>query len=239
MVNDVPKPLAPVHGRPFIEFQLDYLQSQGVKRVVLAVGYQWNMIQEHLGDTYNGLDLTYSVEQQPLGTGGGLLLAIKTLGSAWHTRDEISSDRKEHSILVLNGDTWFPVSLSALLSFHHAKCSVATVGVSQQQNTQRYAAIELSPNGRIQRFSAGMKHMHNHDIFINGGVYIIANRLLSKWEEKTGQKMSLEQDMLENIVMENNCYGFVSNAAFLDIGVPDAYDQAQQMFFDTECSSML
>ncbi|NOZ52372.1 MAG: NTP transferase domain-containing protein [Gammaproteobacteria bacterium] len=237
VVRDVPKPMAPVCGRPFLAYQLDYLQHQGIERVVLALAYQWEIIRDHFGDIYNGLNLAYSVEQEPLGTGGGLLLAFKKLnmGGCWcvsnpGTNSSTNNESNQNPLLVLNGDTWFPVPLAKLLSFHNAKRSAVTVGVSQQQDSQRYAAIALSPQGKINSFYVEVKNEHNHKIYINGGVYLFSHHLLTEWQNKTSEKLSLEHNMFEKIVAENNCYGFVSAAPFLDIGVPEAYYKAQQMF---------
>lgn len=232
VIRDIPKPMAPIHGRPFIEYQLEYLRNQGVRDVVLALGYQWQVIREHLGDSYKGLSLTYSVERRPLGTGGGILLAMRTLEG--EAREGVVSchANKSRPILVLNGDTWFPLSLSALLNFHRTKHSAVTVGVSQQQASQRYATIALSGQGQIDCFSTGIKHKPNDKVFVNGGVYLFSKQLLTKWQNKVGEELSLEHDLFEGAVAENRCYGFLSKAPFLDIGIPEAYYQAQYFLPD-------
>src|SRR5262245_17720256 len=99
-VPDLPKPMAPVAGRPFLEHQLDLWIAQGVRRFVLAVGYRHEAIVQHFGASYRGATLEYSVETQPLGTGGALRQAAAMVG--------------DERALLLNGDTWFDVPLPAL-----------------------------------------------------------------------------------------------------------------------------
>ena len=94
VVSDVPKPMAPVGGRPFLEYQLEYWINQGISRFVLSVGYRHEAITEHFGSRYKGVELEYAVEEQPLGTGGGLLLAAEKL-------------KQDTPFLLLNKDTYF------------------------------------------------------------------------------------------------------------------------------------
>src|SRR3989344_6164126 len=79
-VPDLPKPMAPIHGRPFLEYLLDYWAGQGVSRFVLSVGYKRDIIEEHFATRYKGTEADYAVEDQPLGTGGGFLLRLNPLG---------------------------------------------------------------------------------------------------------------------------------------------------------------
>src|SRR5262245_49936719 len=108
-IGDIPKPLAPVRGRPFLEYLLAYWIGQGVTSFILSVGYRSEMITGHFGASFRGAAIDYAVEDRPLGTGGGLLLATTRLAA-------------DDPFLVLNGDTYFEVPLAALLKFH-AACS--------------------------------------------------------------------------------------------------------------------
>jgi D-glycero-alpha-D-manno-heptose 1-phosphate guanylyltransferase len=105
-VPDLPKPMAPIAGRPFLAYQLDYWIRQGVDRFVLSVGYRHESIMAYFGAAYRGIAVDYSVEQTPLGTGGGLLLALERL------------DGGQRPFLLLNGDTYFEVDLATLSAFH-------------------------------------------------------------------------------------------------------------------------
>ena len=107
-VTDLPKPMAPIGGRPFLEYQLDYWIAQGISRFVLSVGYQHEVIIDHFGTSYEGIELNFVIEETPLGTGGGLLLAAEKVGN-------------DTPFLLLNGDTYFSVDLKTLTDFSQEK----------------------------------------------------------------------------------------------------------------------
>ena len=127
-VSDVPKPMAPVQGRPFLERLLDYWIGQGVQRAVLAVGYMHETIRQHFGEKYRNCVITYSVEQQPLGTGGALVQALPLV--------------QAETFLVLNGDTYFAVPLPALTEFHQQRRAKVSLSLFRSDNP--YAC----PHGR-------------------------------------------------------------------------------------------
>src|SRR5580658_4214980 len=91
-LHGLPKPMAPVAGRPFLEILLNQLHRSGCTRVLLAVGHRHSVIQDHFGASFHGIEIDYAVESVPLGTGGAIRLALA------HAREE--------SVLVLNGDTF-------------------------------------------------------------------------------------------------------------------------------------
>ena len=100
IVSDVPKPMAPVCGRPFLRFILDDLQKKGVERIILATGYKRECIEEFFGTHYRGMEIVYSPEDTPLGTGGAIKRALSLCREDW--------------VAVLNGDTYFDVDFSTL-----------------------------------------------------------------------------------------------------------------------------
>ena len=105
VVKDLPKPMAPVNGRPFLTYILDYLIDYEYQRAVLSVGYLHEKIVDYFGKKYKTLEIDYAVEEEPLGTGGGILLAM--------------SKCTTENVLVINGDTMFKVDLTAFEQFHH------------------------------------------------------------------------------------------------------------------------
>lgn len=211
VVSDLPKPMAEVGGRPFLAYQLDYLQNQGISRVILSVGYLWQTIKEYFGDHFGAITLEYAVESEPLGTGGGVIQAAAMRSS-------------EGPLLVLNGDTWFPVSLSELASIHGHSQADITIAVREAQSAGRYGGIDLDSDNRIVKFlSSGIEQAR----WINGGIYLISESVLNAWQQYAGKKLSLESDFLERDVGNGvRCYGCPSDAAFIDIGVPEDYAQA-------------
>lgn len=211
VVNDVPKPLALVGGRPFLEYQLDYLIAQGIGRVVLSVGYLWHKIEQHFGDRYKSLNIAYAVEAEPLGTGGGLLQATALC-------------QPDAGLLVLNGDTWFPVPLAELSAIQQQRQADVTIALRQANSAGRYAGIVLDNNNRIVNFLSSGDEGSG---WINGGVYLISPQILVQWRSQSGKALSLEQDLLEaGIAASLNCYGYPADAAFIDIGVPEDYARA-------------
>jgi len=213
-VPDLPKPMAPLDGRPFLEHLMDYWIGQGVRRFVLSVGYKHELIEKHFGATYRGAEVAYAVEAAPLGTGGGLLLAMEKLHAAgpW---------------LVLNGDTFFDVSLAELRKFHEAKQAEITLSLFPVENNTRYTGVEIDGAQRITRLkstSDGSRQL------INGGVYLLAETALSGLPYRTGDKASFESDILERALEAGKrLYGYSSNGKFIDIGVPEDYSRAAHL----------
>lgn len=210
-VPDVPKPMAPLNGRPFLEHQLDYWIGQGVRRFVLSVGYKHETIAHHFGKSYRGAQIDYTVEAEPLGTGGGLLLAtgkITTTGP-W---------------LILNGDTFFEVGLADLADFHEQKRADITLSLFPVDNNTRYTGVEIDDGQRI----TGLKAVGgNSRQLINGGVYLMGATALSGLPFHPGDKVSLENDLLtQALASGKRLYGHTVRGRFVDIGVPEDYVRA-------------
>lgn len=209
-VPDLPKPMAPVAGRPFLEYQLDYLHAQGVSRVVMSVGYKHQLIMQYFGDTYRGMTLAYAIETEPLGTGGGLLLAWQQV-------------QMDAPVVVINGDTWFPVGLVEMTVFHQQHNSVFTIAVRAESNDGRYAGIEFDCNNRIVNFSA---HADTANQWINAGVYLVSASIMARWSEWGQAAISLEQQLISAAIDDDSFYAFPAEASFIDIGVPADYRRA-------------
>ena len=194
VVADVPKPMAPVAGRPFLEVLLDTLADAGVGRVVLAVGYKREVIERHFEAAYRGMTIEYSVESAPLGTGGALRQALDLTGVA--------------RALVLNGDTWCPVDLQALI------------------DTGRFGAVELDADGRVRAFHE--KRAGGGPGRINAGVYVVERSLLSYAPSTCN--FSFETDVMQRQVGHVPVFGHVTDAPFIDIGIPSEFARAQALF---------
>lgn len=212
VVADVPKPMAPVNGRPFLEHQMDYWIKHGVTQFVISVGYMKEVIMDHFGVSYRNTPLTYALEEQPLGTGGGLLLAAKGLSEPF---------------LVLNGDTFFEVDLDKLRTFHAEKSSEWTFSLFKANESNRYMGMDVSHNGEIvslESTKANLGHL------ANGGVYLINPTALEKLGFTLGHKLSLEDDLLSSFLKQGGkLFGIQFNGAFIDIGVPQDYYLASEV----------
>ena len=197
-VSDVPKPMAPVGGRPFLERLLDYWIGQGVRRAVLAVGYMYDSIRRHFGDEYRGCAIAYSIEDHPLGTGGALVQSLPLVHG--------------DTFLVLNGDTYFAVPLEALGAFHRRHGADVSLSLFRSDNP-RYTGISLDPDGRVSSFSG--------DGLVNGGVVLFQRSAL---EGLPATIASLEKDLLPG--MKGAIYGCVFDVPFVDIGLPEDWRAA-------------
>lgn len=212
VVSDVPKPMAPVNGRPFLAYLLDDLATQGINRVILAVGYKREVIVEYFGDHYKGIDLIYSVEEEPLGTGGAILQAF----------DHIKGDRA----FVLNGDTYFQVDLRALDTFYSAHSCDMTLALKPMKDFDRYGTVRMEEaSNRILGFD---EKQFREEGLINGGVYLFGKGV---WEGvASGMRFSFETEILEGLYATKTFCGMVSDTYFIDIGIPTDYERSQHDF---------
>jgi D-glycero-alpha-D-manno-heptose 1-phosphate guanylyltransferase len=211
-VPDLPKPMAPVNGRPFLERLLDYWLAQGVKRFILSTGYRHEMLAAHFGASYHGAAIEQVVEDRPLGTGGGLLLARGAVEATG-------------PFLVLNGDTFFEVALEALREFHAAHRADATLSLFRTPQQGRYTGINVGKAGEIRSFGTGARGG-----LANGGVYLMEGSLLEGGPWQPRSAVSLEEDILPFAVQAGKrVYGMECFGRFLDIGVPEDYARAAEV----------
>lgn len=210
-VPELPKPMAPVNGRPFLEHQMDYWIAQGVSRFVISVGYRKEAIVNYFGDRYRGFAVEYAAEEAPLGTGGGLLKAI---GLVNHNE----------AVLVLNGDTFFEVDYQQLKAFHEKSSSRWTFSLFRANEAGRYMGMGVDPEGRITSLKSGTKELGQ---LANGGVYLIDPKVVEITKLSPGDRASLEDDILGELMAQKvPLYGVEFNGRFIDIGVPEDYVRA-------------
>jgi D-glycero-alpha-D-manno-heptose 1-phosphate guanylyltransferase len=212
VVSEVPKSMALINDRPFLEYLLDYLIVQGVSRVVLSVGYKREIITTHFKDRYRSLPIEYAVEEEPLGTGGGIRLAL------WKIRGGRA--------VILNGDSIFRTDLKALEAAHLLKKADITLALRKLQNTGRYGRVTLNRQKRITGFEE--KNEGAGPGLINAGVYIMEKLFLM--EPHFRGKFSIEKDCFERFYGTSRMFGFPAGGYFLDIGIPLDYLKAQDEF---------
>ncbi len=206
VVSDVPKPMAPVAGRPFLEYLLSSLAMHGFKRVILSVGYLAEIIVSHFGELYQGLELFYEIENTPLGTGGAVRAGIQ------HCRDD--------HVFIFNGDTFLNLEISSVET--HWQLHGAPIIVAREvSDTARYGRLNVQ-NGRVVGFFEKGTSVPG---LINAGCYVLSRHSLDSFA--VGLPFSLETDFLANAIkrMSFNC--FVTQGHFIDIGVPEDYERAQ------------
>lgn len=215
-VPDVPKPMAPINGRPFLEYLLDYWVGQGVDRFVLSVGYKHHVIEEHFSTDYKGADISYAVEEQPRGTGGGLLWTLKHL-------------RLPGPFLIMNGDTFFKVDLAPMRRYHQSKHAEVTIALREVESNSRYASVEIDGEGKITTFDNRSRTTGR--ALINGGVYLAEKSAFAGIAVESDEPVSIEEQLFPNLLKAgSHLYGFTSSSRFIDIGIPEDYERAASVF---------
>jgi D-glycero-alpha-D-manno-heptose 1-phosphate guanylyltransferase len=220
VLPDTPKPMAPIEGHPFLEYLLDYWVKQGVSRFILSVGYKAEQIMGYFGDSFGPAAISYAVEQEPLGTAGGLRCAASLL-------------KERAGCLILNGDTYFCVDLKGFSTFHRTRRSELTIALRSIENGKRYDSVELDGTKRIRHFKTDRKSEGESQILINGGVYMVSPEVLKK-EFRNKQETSFEKEVLCRLIEnERRIFGFESESVFIDIGVPADYKRATHLLNPT------
>lgn len=211
VIGAMPKCMALVAGHPFLHHVFHYLSAQQCTRVILSLGYKHEMVLEWLEDYSWPFAIDYVIEEEPLGTGGGISLAAEKIRTS--------------DFFVLNGDTMFRAALPEMMLLHQRKSAEATLALKHMTAFERYGVVRIDENGRILSFEE--KKYYDAGL-INGGVYII-NKTRFK-ERQLPEKYSFEKDYLEQHVQQGHFFGYACEGYFIDIGVPEDYERAQSDF---------
>ncbi len=213
-VPNLPKPMAPINGRPFLEYQLRYWISQGVSHFVLSVGYRHQIIIDYFGNQFESASLDYVIEESPLGTGGALILASKKVS-------------KKERFLLLNGDTYFEVNLKRLVNFANKNNSDWCFSLFKTGEMERYLGMQVLPNGQISSLYPNSNSLAR---LANGGVYLVHPRAISDLTFFNDSEISLEKDIFPFAMkVGQRFFGVEFQNKFIDIGVPDDYFRASSV----------
>jgi D-glycero-alpha-D-manno-heptose 1-phosphate guanylyltransferase len=213
VVSDVPKPMAPIGNKPFLAYLMDHLAKNGVNRVILSVGYMSEKIIDYFGCQYAGMEVIYSKEEIPLGTGGAIKLALNlALG--------------DH-VFVFNGDTFLNIELDKVELLWKKIQKPVIVGVSVV-DASRFGELKISESrliveGFLEKSSEGCG-------IINAGCYLLPTNILQEFQNEVN--FSFEKDFLQ---YKNNILKFAfyeSIGEFIDIGIPSDYIKANSIIFN-------
>lgn len=207
MVNDLPKCMADVAGKPFLSYVIDHLRSNGVQHFIFSLGYMHEVISYFINKNYSGIS-EFSIEEEPLGTGGAIHKAAKLV--------------KGKTAVVVNGDTLYRVDLGRIIPFHTMCGADCTLALKPMENIDRYGVVELNNDYSIRDFREKQYYASG---LINGGVYFLNTAKFL--HEELPEKFSFEKDYLEKFYANRRMYGVIQDKYFIDIGIPEDYQRAQ------------
>jgi D-glycero-alpha-D-manno-heptose 1-phosphate guanylyltransferase len=211
VLKDLPKPLAPVNGRPFLAYLFDQLLQAGFRQAVICTGYRGEQIEAAFGNAYQGLTLTYSRENPPLGTAGAVRLALP-----------LASGK---NLLIMNGDSYCGTDLAQFARCFHEGAYPAALLLAEVEDRARYGCVTLDNIGRVIAFlEKDGKHQPG---LINAGILLLPRKIFEDLPQ--GKPISLEKELIPELI-PSGLYGLVSRGTFIDIGIPESLMSAPVIF---------
>ncbi|MBP7478327.1 MAG: nucleotidyltransferase family protein [Chitinophagales bacterium] len=207
VVAALPKPMAPIGDKPFLYYQMKWLRKCGIERIILSVGYKSETIESYFGNQFEGASIEYIIERELLGTGGATFQCMKQVGE---------------DIILVNGDTFFPIDLAYFVEKHSANKSAISIALKEVLASDRYGTVQLH-GGIISEFEE-KKYIERG--YINGGIYALNKSCFDGYE--LPQKFSLEVDYLQQYTEALKIQGIPFETYFIDIGIPDDYARGQE-----------
>ncbi len=212
-IKDIPKPMAPMaDGRPFLEHLIEMLAKNGIKTIVLSVGYKSEKIIKYFGNKFNKIEIKYAIENDPLGTGGAIKKSLA-----------LCSTQK---VLVLNGDTYLDLNSDDIIKAVESKHSRILLMLKKVEDSERYGTAEISDHYII---SLSKKHTKESGL-INTGYYITDINILDNFHLNT--KFSFEDDFLQKEIRERNVSYHITEKFFIDIGIPEDYQKSRDKILE-------
>lgn len=214
VIADVPKPMAPVRGKPFLTYVAKWIGSTPPREIIMALCYEADQIKDYFGSDFNGVPIRFSVESAPRGTAGGVAEALHILGD------------EDRLCLVCNGDTYHPVNIADMIEFHIQSRASLTIAGAKVTDVARYGSVSIDRDSRV--IALGEKSGHGEGV-INAGIYIASKKYFL---ELASLSSSLETAITSAVAKTGVfLYRDGSNppAAFLDIGIPDDYAKASRV----------
>jgi mannose-1-phosphate guanylyltransferase len=205
------KDMLPLVDRPLLAYTFEHLRRHDVRRAVISCGYLPTQIEEHFGPEYGDLSLEYRVEDEPLGTGGGIGYAARAI---------------DGTFLALNGDSLREADLDALIAFHRSSGGKATIMLTPVADPSRYGLVRLAADGRVRQFLEKPRPEEIDTNLINAGLYVLEPEVLDLIPE--GRPVSIERDVFPRLCDEGSVFGLAQPGYWLDVGTPASYLQAHR-----------
>jgi len=213
VIGACPKVLADVAGRPFIFYLLDQLQVFGFRRVILSTGYAASVVEAAVGQSYGELDIIFSRELAPLGTGGAVRQAVPLIHG--------------DSFLLMNGDSFVPINYHEFFAQHEEKGWPASMVLVEVSNSGRYGSVTRAADGRVVEFIEKTKSSRETRQLVNAGVYLLNKKFFEQCS--VGTAYSLEKELMPTIIGAG-IYGYECAGELIDIGTPQSYSRSQEYF---------
>jgi D-glycero-alpha-D-manno-heptose 1-phosphate guanylyltransferase len=203
VIKDIPKPMSPVNGRPFLEYLVMQLVKWDIRELIFSIGYKGEIIRSYFDNGSKwGVRIEYSEETEPLGTGGAIRKAAGLIDG-------------EH-FAAMNGDSFLDIDFKALAAFHRETSASVTIGLAEVDDSGRYGSVEVNEKGEVERFAEKGREGKG---LINGGVYIFKSNVVNAIPPGL---VSLETDFLPAVI-KNGLFGMAVRGYFMDIGIPEDY----------------
>ncbi|HEY0704512.1 MAG TPA: nucleotidyltransferase family protein [Candidatus Acidoferrales bacterium] len=217
VTGEAPKSLAAIGDRPFLDILVNQLRRHGFERVILAVGYQRDLIRSHFASRSHDLSLEYSIESTPLGTGGALRNAADLVKSA--------------AVLIMNGDSYTDADLSSFVAQHRESRADVSVIVVPTDGRVDCGLVAVDPQGRVLGFKE--KQSASGMQYVNAGIYVVDKKIL--YEMPPNQRISLEEEVFPRLLAQGkNIRSFHHSGLCIDIGTPERYLSAQETLANVE-----
>lgn len=208
IINNLPKAMAPISGRPFLEYILENLSEKGFKRVILSLGYKHEIISKHFGKQYKNIQIYYEIEESPLGTGGAIRAALKNC--------------VEKNVYIFNGDTYLNLEIMEIEKIIK-KENTPIIVVRKVKNTERFGKIIIKEERIIEFLEKKTKGPG----YINAGCYILPINIFKDYP--ISGPFSIEKDYFCDAVKRKKFKAFITRCEFIDIGIPNDYYKAIKM----------
>jgi D-glycero-alpha-D-manno-heptose 1-phosphate guanylyltransferase len=212
VINDVPKCMAPVNQHPFLYYLFLQLQKDKIDNVILSLGYKNEIITEWIKKNKFDCTISYIIENEPLGTGGAIKMALNKV--------------KSKETLILNGDTFFDIDIKEFHKFHIQYGADISIALKSMNKFDRYGTVSINNLNRVVAFRE--KEYCDYG-YINGGCYLLQkdSDIFDDIQEST---FSFEKEVLERDTANEKIYGYIDNGYFIDIGIPEDYIRANEDF---------
>jgi D-glycero-alpha-D-manno-heptose 1-phosphate guanylyltransferase len=211
VVKKVPKPLAPISGKPFLFWLITYLQQQGVTNFIFSLGYLHNLVEDFLKEEFPSLKYDCVIEKEPLGTGGAIKYCLK--------------ETMEKDIIIINGDTFFNLNIKEFLQFYQDTNSDCSIALTPMHNFDRYGSVTLDNDNNVLEFN---EKKHCKKGLINTGILAINKNTFLAKTKNLPQQFSYEKDFLEPNISQIKVTGYIAAGYFIDIGIPEDYYRADK-----------